>query len=418
MKYSKLIPALLLLLFIPFLIPAYADDSGFKGKHYEYDYPLYFPTYQDRFIQPTLSAVTTECYNFTYVITNWLKDVPIAQQEELVRMLFEEFWGEFMKDVCFEYKKDANPDDVYGLIQMSVSCGKGEGCGGGEGPNTWCIASNTSGTFSNGKLDLILAHEIGHCLGLPHFTGINAFDCMMAPTGQPNLRHCTAELNKLKSLWDGAICYVPTCMPDGSSVTNGVMLSLTPSQIPVKGDIITLTYCIKNIGNTQLIQTVWIRDFTDNKLLYQNSAGLVLPGDTKCVSFTWDLTDAIIGNHSITALYSNSRSEIDSSNNILKLNIEVIGVIIPPPPPPPIVNYFIDYDETVSISDMINVTHIVGPPAPDPIMEELEAKIILLEEYIVLLEEENQLLRELAKIRGEIIVIYESIIDQIRVLVE
>lgn len=451
-----LLPVLFLLIVAT---PVFAQGYEYDHPEDESNYPLIFPSYETRSLQPSPSAVTANCWNFTYTITDFSADgSTVAQQEELVRELFEEFWGEFI-DVCFEYKKGADPADVFGHIQMNANCGKGIGCGGGEGPNTWCVAANASGSYFDGKMKLIMAGEIGHCLGLDHYGGINAFDCMMVTYMQPFLTHCGAEINDLKNIWADTRCFIPACMPEGTSVTNGVMVSLVPSKTPIQGDVLTLTYTVKNIGNTQLTQSVWIRDYTDDKQLYFSGSGLVLPGESKSVSFIWNIVDVTVGVHKIKAYYIASTDEITRSDNLVDFFIEVFSSAPPPdtdgdgiidsndnciiipnpdqkdsdgdgigdvcdPTPLPIVNYFINYNETVRIVDLINVTHIVGPPSPDPIIKELEAKIVELEDRIVILQGLiDDLLVDLTAVTTDrdfwnnLASTQQDIIDQIRTLV-
>jgi len=261
---------------------------------------------------------------------------------------------------------------------MTGSCGPGEGCGGGGGPNSWCAARNTTGSISDGRMKIILAHEIGHCLGLNHFGGINAFDCMMAPNLQPILTQCNAEINALKNLWGNAVCTIPVCMEDEVSVTDGVMVSLIPSKIPIQGDILTLTYTIQNVGNTQISKPVWIRDFTDNRQLYFSSPGILFPGETKSIGFTWNTTNSIIGEHFIRAWYVPVRvDEITPNDNLVNFIIEVFDGTPPPPPDP--IDYMEALSDTLFLSDGVNVTHVIGPEPCD--VECLDERVTTLEGF-------------------------------------
>jgi len=347
-----------------------------------------------------------EPFEFTWTIINYYSSgiAPVSQlvQEQAIERRMQVWADELNMNLVFV--KNAAKSDVYCWVTFESI--PRIGAGGGD-PGEWCqftignnqrlyVGERPQSTYIYRNLEAIAGHESGHAFGLTHKS---VGSCIMFSNYGDGLSNtpCAAELQELLLAW------ADVENPPANTIVDGIMKSFVgPSQV-VKEDIVPIDFTIENIGNISINRIVWFFDKTDLFVIKSGPFFNLGPNESASGTIFWDTSTASLGTHEIQAHWFVAIGDINSNNNVKTIFITVTEDVIPPPPPPPepedpvfqtcvLPNlcsgpgpweYFINYEETVSTADFIEVTHIIGPIDQSPRIIELEIEVSDLKDVIV-----------------------------------
>ena len=104
-------------------------------------------------------------------------------------------------------------------------------------------------------------------------------------------------------------------IPVTPPVTNVAVTSISPTSALIQGHVATVAVAVANTGNQNVASSfvVTLRDSTDGTALGTQTVSGLAVGASQSLSFTWDLTSASVGNHTLIATHT--LSDDNASDN-------------------------------------------------------------------------------------------------------